>query len=236
MDVTEQSGVSGFILPGHRVDVVRYEQENGAPARRDILQNIQVLASGQVFTRAEERWLTKRTVTVAVTPEQVDILVGGPCQGVAVAVAARAQRSDLVARPKPQPPPVEEPVQAMEDRGGEAAEARAGAGGAEGGAGRQEGRRAGPGSARGPPAGASLRDLSGERPGRRIRIDEAPGGRTAPRSRRHSRASRSSIARSDRARVGPTPAGRRGAIACPATWAAPPESRTVLDRRLRITG
>ena len=27
IDVTEQSGVSGFILPGHRVDVIRYEQE-----------------------------------------------------------------------------------------------------------------------------------------------------------------------------------------------------------------
>ena len=31
VDVTEQSGVSGFILPGHRVDVVRYEANEKSP-------------------------------------------------------------------------------------------------------------------------------------------------------------------------------------------------------------
>ncbi len=36
IDVTEQSGVSGFILPGHHVDVVRYEtSEKNNDARRD---------------------------------------------------------------------------------------------------------------------------------------------------------------------------------------------------------
>src|SRR5689334_3457739 len=29
IDVTEQTGVSGFILPGHHVDVIRYEQDRG---------------------------------------------------------------------------------------------------------------------------------------------------------------------------------------------------------------
>src|SRR5215831_7481974 len=74
VDVTEQSGVSGFILPGHRVDVIRYETEQKGQRGESILQNILVLASGQVFTRAEERSLTNRTVTLALTPEQVDTL------------------------------------------------------------------------------------------------------------------------------------------------------------------
>src|SRR5215831_1401636 len=53
LDVTESSGVSGFILPGHRVDVVRYEQsDRGLAQGETILQNILVLAAGQVFTRA----------------------------------------------------------------------------------------------------------------------------------------------------------------------------------------
>ena len=34
IDVTEQSGVSGFILPGHRVDVIRYEHERAAERPR----------------------------------------------------------------------------------------------------------------------------------------------------------------------------------------------------------
>src|SRR6516165_8843625 len=33
VDVTEQSGVSGFILPGYRVDVVRYEHNDKSPSQ-----------------------------------------------------------------------------------------------------------------------------------------------------------------------------------------------------------
>ncbi len=81
IDVTEQSGVSGFILPGHRVDVIRFESENGTPRGESILQDIQVLAAGQVFTRVDERSLSIRTVTLAVTPEQVDVLVAARARG-----------------------------------------------------------------------------------------------------------------------------------------------------------
>ncbi len=109
IDVTEQSGVSGFILPGHRVDVIRYEQENGTSRAESILQNILVLASGQVFTRAEERSLTNRTVTLAVTPEQVDVLVSARAKGSLSLSLRGVNDHDLVARPKPPPPPVEKP-------------------------------------------------------------------------------------------------------------------------------
>jgi pilus assembly protein CpaB len=81
MEVTEQSGVSGFVLPGHRVDVVRYESAEGVQHAETVLQDILVLAAGQVFTRAEERSLTTRTVTLAVTPDQVNTLVGARSKG-----------------------------------------------------------------------------------------------------------------------------------------------------------
>ena len=56
IDVTEQSGVSGFILPGHRVDVIRHDASDKNELRAEtILQNVLVLAAGQVFTRPEER-------------------------------------------------------------------------------------------------------------------------------------------------------------------------------------
>src|SRR5271165_3339790 len=76
VEVNEQSGVSGFILPGHRVDIVRFEgSDRGQHLGETILQDVLVLAAGQTFTRPEEKSVQSRTVTVAVTPEQVDILV-----------------------------------------------------------------------------------------------------------------------------------------------------------------
>ena len=83
VEVNEQSGVSGFILPGHRVDVVRFEPNEKAQMQRGetILQDIQVLAAGQVFTRPEEKSLLNRTVTLAVSPDQVDILVAARPRG-----------------------------------------------------------------------------------------------------------------------------------------------------------
>jgi pilus assembly protein CpaB len=105
IDVTEQSGVSGFILPGHRVDVIRFESENGTPRGESILQDIQVLAAGQVFTRVDERSLSIRTVTLAVTPEQVDILVAARAKG-SLALSLRGVNDHaVVARPAPQPVP-----------------------------------------------------------------------------------------------------------------------------------
>ena len=68
-----------------------------------------MLASGQVFTRAEERSLTTRTVTLAVTPEQVDILVAARAKGPLSLSLRGVNDHDLVARPKPQPRPVEAP-------------------------------------------------------------------------------------------------------------------------------
>jgi pilus assembly protein CpaB len=104
VDVTEQSGVSGFILPGHRVDVVRFEPSERGPAQGEtILQNILVLAAGQVFTRAEERALMTRTVTLAVTPDQVDILVAARIKGNLALSLRGVNDHEVITRPKPKP-------------------------------------------------------------------------------------------------------------------------------------
>src|SRR5262245_33494802 len=82
IDVTEQSGVSGFILPGHHVDVVRYENSEKHDGRGEtILQDVLVLAAGQLFSRPEERAVQTRTVTLALSPGDVHILVAARARG-----------------------------------------------------------------------------------------------------------------------------------------------------------
>ena len=110
VDVTEQSGVSGFILPGHRVDVVRYEANEKSQLQRGetILQDVQVLAAGQVFTRQEEKSLQNRTVTLAVLPEQVHILVAARAKGPLSLSLRGVNDHDIVDRPTPKPEESEE--------------------------------------------------------------------------------------------------------------------------------
>src|SRR3954453_4266767 len=56
LEVNEHTGVSGFILPDHRVDVVQTEANGNGPSKAEtILEDVPVLASGQVFTRPEDR-------------------------------------------------------------------------------------------------------------------------------------------------------------------------------------
>ena len=105
VEVNEQSGVSGFILPGHRVDVVRYEANEKSQSQRGetILQDILVLAAGQVFTRPEEKSLQNRTVTLAVFPDQVDVLVAARAKGPLSLSLRGVNDHDIVDRPKPKP-------------------------------------------------------------------------------------------------------------------------------------
>jgi pilus assembly protein CpaB len=105
VEVNEQSGVSGFILPGHRVDVIRYEAVEKSQNQRGetILQNILVLAAGQVFTRPEEKSLLNRTVTLAIYPDQVDVLVAARAKGPLSLSLRGVNDHDVVDRPKPPP-------------------------------------------------------------------------------------------------------------------------------------
>jgi pilus assembly protein CpaB len=111
IDVTEQSGVSGFILPGHHVDVVRHDSNDKNDLRAEsILQNVLVLAAGQVFTRQEERAVQSRTVTLALKPEEVDILVGARARGYLSLALRGVNDHDIVTykAPKPQIDPEHE--------------------------------------------------------------------------------------------------------------------------------
>lgn len=109
VEVNEQSGVSGFILPGHRVDVIRYDNNDKNKHQRGetILQDILVLAAGQVFTRQEEKAVQSRTVTLAVTPEDVDALVAAKAKGPLSLSLRGVNDHDIVKRPDP--PKVENP-------------------------------------------------------------------------------------------------------------------------------
>lgn len=82
IDVNESTGVAGFILPGHRVDVVRFVNSERDRSRGEaILQDVLVLAAGQTFIRPEERAVQSRTVTLALTPEQVTTLIEARVKG-----------------------------------------------------------------------------------------------------------------------------------------------------------
>ncbi len=110
VDVNEQTGVSGFILPDHRVDIVRVEPgQNGHPSEAEtVLQDVLVLASGQVFTRPEDKSIKSSTVTLAVTPEQVDILVAAKAKGV-LTLSLRGINDHEMAEIKKKPKEVEMP-------------------------------------------------------------------------------------------------------------------------------
>jgi pilus assembly protein CpaB len=110
VDVNEQTGVSGFILPDHRVDIVRVEPgQNGHPSEAEtVLQDVLVLASGQVFTRPEDKSIKSSTVTLAVTPEQVDILVAAKAKGV-LTLSLRGINDHEMAEIKKKPMEVEVP-------------------------------------------------------------------------------------------------------------------------------
>jgi pilus assembly protein CpaB len=82
IDVNEQTGVSGFILPGHRVDVLRFENSDRKEIHGEIiLQDVLVLAANQLFIRPEERAVQSRTVTLAVSPASVAVLVEARTKG-----------------------------------------------------------------------------------------------------------------------------------------------------------
>ena len=121
IDVTEQSGVSGFILPGHHVDVIRYDNNDKADMHGEtILQDVLVLAAGQVFTRPEERAVQSRTVTLALAPGDVDILVAARGRG-ALSLSLRGVNDHaLVEKPKAVPtvdPEAEKRLKLAEEAG-----------------------------------------------------------------------------------------------------------------------
>jgi pilus assembly protein CpaB len=70
------SGVSGFVLPGSRVDVLVSirPRSNREPMAKMILQNVRVLAVDQQMEERDGRPITSRAVTLEVGPEEAEKL------------------------------------------------------------------------------------------------------------------------------------------------------------------
>src|SRR4051794_34340752 len=63
IEINEQTGVSGFVMPDHRVDVIQSKtgsRDTEADAET-ILQDVLVLASGQTITRPDDKSILSRT-------------------------------------------------------------------------------------------------------------------------------------------------------------------------------
>src|SRR5262245_5043618 len=71
LEVNQVSGVSGFVLPGDRVDVLATVDGRGAEQNavtKTILENAEVLASGQKTTQQDNKQITVQAVTILVDP------------------------------------------------------------------------------------------------------------------------------------------------------------------------
>jgi len=74
--VDSVTGVSGFITPNSRVDVLiaGSHGDNNEMRSRVILQNIKVLATGTIIEQKDEKPVEVPTVTLLVSPEQAETL------------------------------------------------------------------------------------------------------------------------------------------------------------------
>jgi pilus assembly protein CpaB len=75
--VNEVVGVGGFIVPDSRVDVVvttTPSQSSPEKIAKIVLEDIRVLAVGQVIEQKENKPVTVNTVTLALTPEDAEKL------------------------------------------------------------------------------------------------------------------------------------------------------------------
>ena len=106
VEVTEQSSVSGFVQPQHYVDVVRVRDGDATSLTGDtVLEDVLVLACGQALTRGEDHTVAARTVTLALTPGQVDILTAARARGVlTLSLRGLDDHAKAVRPPKPVAP------------------------------------------------------------------------------------------------------------------------------------
>ena len=96
--VNEVIGVSGFILPKDRVDVIATRTDQGTGRSTEtILQNIEVLAVGKRLEQEGKQNIEVPTVTMAVTPEQAERLALALQEG-KIHIALRSIMDTQVAR------------------------------------------------------------------------------------------------------------------------------------------
>ncbi|MDD2659480.1 MAG: Flp pilus assembly protein CpaB [Methylococcales bacterium] len=81
--VNEVVGVSGFILPGNRVDILatKMDRATNQATTRTLLQNIKVLAVDQEASQEKEKPAIVKAVTLELKPEQAEIIVKAMQEG-----------------------------------------------------------------------------------------------------------------------------------------------------------
>ena len=135
LEVNQVSGVSGFVLPGDRVDVlvtVDPRDMHDDAVTRTVLQNTEVLAAGQKTEQQDNKPITVQAVTLLVSPEgaetlalalhegKIHLVLRNPEDQTEVQVASLSTREmlghqQLAAKPTPGPrrsyaQPVSQPV------------------------------------------------------------------------------------------------------------------------------
>jgi pilus assembly protein CpaB len=84
IQVDKVSGVSGFILPGDRVDVILTVDRPGSTRdaiAKTILQNVEVLAAGEKTEEKGNKVITVQSVTLVVDPEGAQALALASSEG-----------------------------------------------------------------------------------------------------------------------------------------------------------
>jgi pilus assembly protein CpaB len=84
VEVDQVSGVSGFVLPGDRVDVLCTVDNRGGDNQavtKTILQNAEVLASGQKTAQQDNKPITVQAVTILVDPQGAEKVALGLHEG-----------------------------------------------------------------------------------------------------------------------------------------------------------
>jgi pilus assembly protein CpaB len=99
LEVNQVSGVSGFVLPGDKIDVlctVDGHGQNEETVTKTILQNAEVLASGQKTTQQDNKPITVQAVTILVDPAGAEKLALGLSEGRLHLVLRNPEDTDTV--------------------------------------------------------------------------------------------------------------------------------------------
>jgi pilus assembly protein CpaB len=99
VEVNQVSGVSGFVLPGDRVDVlctINPRNANDEAETHTVLQNSEVLAAGQKTQQQDNRPITVQAVTLLVDPQGAEILAHAQHEGSIQLVLRNPEDQDTV--------------------------------------------------------------------------------------------------------------------------------------------
>jgi pilus assembly protein CpaB len=98
IEVNQVSGVSGFVLPGDRVDVlITVDPRNNEDAvTRTLLQNIEVLAAGQKTQQQDNKPINVQAVTLLVDPPGAEVLAHAGHEGEISLVLRNPEDTDQI--------------------------------------------------------------------------------------------------------------------------------------------